>query len=149
MNPDNKYLVKGPIKIKTIIELISKHSINTNMGAHNIFLGQVRADFKSKSFQDKQSNVTSLIYSAYDEMAEKELSIINDESIQKFRLQSLHIFHSIGEVKAGEISLFVMTSSEHRENCFDSTKFIVEQVKKRVPIWKKEVYSDGSYRWIE
>jgi molybdopterin synthase catalytic subunit len=145
----NKFFIEGPITIEKITELISKHSMNTNTGAYNIFLGQVRADSKQDSLHNEQNRVIKIIYSTYNEMAKKEVNLIYDESMQKFKLHCVHIHHSLGEVKTGEISLFVMVSSEHRENCFDSTKFIVEQIKKRVPIWKKEVYTDGSYRWIE
>jgi molybdopterin synthase catalytic subunit len=57
--------------------------------------------------------------------------------------------HSIGEVKCGEISVLVLVSFAHREKCFESLKFIVNEIKTKVPIWKKEIYDDGSYRWIE
>ncbi len=140
--------VEGPINIKMISELITKHNAKTNVGAHEIFLGQVRADSKPDSQHPEQNTVIKILYSAYKEMAEKEMNLIHDESLQKFKLNCVHIHHSLGEVKTGEISLFVMVSSEHRENCFDSSRFIVEQIKKRVPIWKKEFYTDGSYRWI-
>lgn len=136
-------LVKGPISPKKVAELISEHQTKTDLGAHSLFLGQVRADEKN------ESKVVYIEYSAYDEMAEKEISNIKEDAIKKFELTCVHINHSLGNVKAGELSLLVMVSAPHRENCLESLKFIVSEIKKRVPIWKKEKFEDGSYRWVE
>lgn len=138
-----KHLFAGPIPAGKSSEMTAKHQSKTDIGAHAFFLGQVRAD------NAEGKTVISIIYSAYEEMAEKVLHEIKEEAFVKFNLTCAHIHHSIGEVKTGEISLMVMVSSEHRRAVFASLEWIVEQIKKRVPIWKKEILSDGSVRWIE
>jgi len=146
MNSNNKtykYFVNSPISSKIIDRLVSDNQSNLGLGAQSIFLGQVRADKNDKS------RVRSIQYSAYVEMAEKEIEKIKETVIKKFDLSNINIFHSIGEVKTGEISVLVLVSSAHREECFESLKFIVNEIKTKVPIWKKEIYEDGSYRWIE
>jgi len=135
--------VNSPISSKIIDRLVSDNQSNPGLGAQSIFLGQVRADKNDKS------RVRSIQYSAYVEMAEKEIEKIKETVIKKFDLSNINIFHSIGEVKTGEISVLVLVSSAHREECFESLKFIVNEIKTKVPIWKKEIYEDGSYRWIE
>ncbi len=82
-------------------------------------------------------------------MAEKEIAIIREETFGKYDMSCLHIYHSLGEVKVGEVSLFVMVSTAHRQDTFSALEFIVEQIKHKVPIWKKELFEDGTHRWIE
>lgn len=137
-----KNLIDGPITTEKMADLVAKHQVKTDIGAHSLFMGQVRAD----SDGDKQ--VVAIDYSAYEEMAEKVIAEIREEAFEKFTLRCLHIYHSIGEVKVGEMSLLVMVSSAHRKPVFPSLEWIVEQVKHRVPIWKKEIFDDGSHRWI-
>jgi molybdopterin synthase catalytic subunit len=138
-----KYFVNGPIDSEIISELFSNNQSDLKIGAQCIFLGQVRADEKDKS------RVQSIHYSAYAEMAEKEFEKIKKDTVNKFSLSTIKILHSVGEVKCGEISVLVLVSSAHRGECFESLKFIVNEIKTKVPIWKKEIYDDGSSRWIE
>ena len=65
-----------------------------------------------------------------------------------YDLSCAHIYHSIGEVKAGEMSLLVMVSASHRRDTFPALKYIVEQIKAKAPVWKKEIYEDESYKWV-
>ena len=74
---------------------------------------------------------------------------IKDDASKKFGLSNIVILHSSGEVKCGEISVLVLVSSAHRGECFESLEFIVNEIKSKVPIWKKEIYNDGSSRWVE
>ena len=92
--------------------------------------------------------VTGITYSAYAEMADKVISEIREEAFEKFTLRCLHVYHSIGMVPVGEMSLLVMVSSAHRGPVFPSLEWIVEQCKHRLPIWKQEHFDDGSHRWI-
>jgi molybdopterin synthase catalytic subunit len=150
INVEHKFLIKGPINVNMVSDLIVKHQTKHELGTHSLFLGQVRADeIILKEDTEKGSRVKSIVYSAYEEMAEKEIFNIKEDTIKKYSLNCLHIYHSIGEVKTGEISLLVMASSSHRENCFDSLRYVVNEIKNKVPIWKKEIFEDGSHRWIE
>ncbi len=139
----SKHLVKGSIASEFVSELISKHQTKDNLGAHAIFLGQVRAD------KLDEDSVIAIEYSAYEEMAEKEIHSLKEHYLQEYDLHCLHIYHSTGIVKTGELSLVVMVSAAHRQDTFDLLKDIVEQIKLKVPIWKKEMLSDGSERWIK
>lgn len=140
--PNKKNLIDGPITAAKMANLVEKHQHKTDIGAHSLFMGQVRAD----EVEGKQ--VVSITYSAYEEMAEKTISEIREEAFEKFELRCLHVYHSIGEVKVGEMSLLVMVSSAHRKPVFPSLEWIVEECKHRLPIWKKENMDDGSHRWI-
>jgi molybdopterin synthase catalytic subunit len=136
-------LVNGPIDPSFIAESIAKHAAKKNIGAHDIFLGQVRED----DIDGKK--VTGIEYSAYDAMAEESFHEIREEAFSKFDLTCMHIYHSTGLVKAGEISLFVFTSSMHRKPAFDACRHIVEEIKTRAPVWGKEIFDDGQFQWKE
>lgn len=133
--------VEGAIESAFIGDSIGKHQSKINIGAHHIFLGQVRSDL----IGDK--NVEAIEYTAYKEMAETEMYKIREAAFDKFNLICMHIYHSLGIVKAGEICLFVFVSAEHREASLDASKFIVEEIKAKVPIFGKELFKDDSHRW--
>jgi molybdopterin synthase catalytic subunit len=139
----HKVLVHGPISPAFIAESIAKHSSKTIIGAHNIFLGQVRKDLIHGKY------VKAIEYSAYEEMAEMEFSKIREEAFDKYELSCMHIYHSIGEIKAGEISLFVFVSTAHRKDLFEACSGVVEQIKMRVPIFGKEILENDTFVWKE
>lgn len=133
--------VDGAIAPSFIGESIAKHTTKTTIGAHDIFLGQVRADLiEGKS-------VTAIEYTAQTEMAELKFHEIREAAFSQFNLTCMHIYHSLGKVNAGEICLFVFVSSPHRQDAFDACRYLVEEVKKHVPIWGKELFEDESYVW--
>lgn len=136
-----KVFIDGPITPQFISDAISKHTSKTNIGAHSIFLGQIRADNIGGNI------VTGIEYEAYDKMAEKILEEIREECFEKFDVICMHIYHSIGLVKVGEISLFVFVSSKHRKTSFEACEWIVEEIKKRVPIFGKELFQNNEYQW--
>jgi len=136
-----KVFVDGPIKPLFIGEAIAKHQSKTSIGGHNIFLGQVRNDIIDGR------EVSAIEYTAYEEMAEPEFEKIREEAFNKFDLVCLHIYHSLGVVEAGEISLFVFTSSPHRDDSFKATRFIVNEIKAKVPIFGKELFTDSTFGW--
>jgi len=136
-------LVKGPITPEKIANSIAHHQMKTNIGAHDIFLGQVRADVI------EGKNVIAIDYSAYEEMANKVLDEIREAAFDKYDLTCAHIYHSIGEVKAGELCLFVFTSSKHRAMAFDACRYITEEIKEKAPVFGKELFEDGEHVWKE
>ncbi len=133
--------MQGPIPPAFIAESIQKHSSRTDIGAHSIFLGQVRADI----IEDKK--VTSIEYTAYEEMALEKMHQIREEIFEKYELTCMHVHHSLGNVAAGEISLFVFTSSVHRKPAVEACKEVVERIKSELPVWGKELFGDDSYQW--
>ena len=80
-------------------------------------------------------------------MAEEKFHVIREAIFEKYFLTCMHIYHSIGIVNAGEISLFVFASSIHRKDSIEACSEIVERVKKEVPIWGKEILEDEKYHW--
>ncbi len=136
-----KVLISGPIKSNFIADSIEKHSKKTNIGAHDIFLGQVRADVIENKI------VQAIEYSAYEEMAEDTFYEIREAMFKKYDLICTHIYHSLGKVKVGEICLFVFVSAKHRKDAFDACSEIVEQIKINVPVFGKEVFEDESFVW--
>jgi molybdopterin synthase catalytic subunit len=133
--------VEGAISSDFIGNSIAKHQSKTSIGAHNIFLGQVRADVIDAKV------VTAIDYSGYEEMANAKFHEIREAAFEKFELTCMHIYHSKGVVKIGEICLFVFVSAPHRKVVFKALEFIVEEIKVQVPIFGKELFEDDSHQW--
>lgn len=93
--------------------------------------------------------VSAIDYTAYEEMALEQMHKIRETIFEKYQLTCMHVYHSLGTVKAGEISLFVFTSSAHRKAAIAGCEEIVERIKKELPVWGKEVFEDASYQWKE
>jgi len=135
--------VNGPIHPQFIADSIAKHSTKKTIGAHDIFLGQVRGDVIDNK------TVQSIEYTTYEEMAEEKMHEIREAAFAKFELSCMHMYHSIGNIKAGEICLFVFVSSMHRSSAFEACRYIVEEIKANVPIWGKEIFEDQTFAWKE
>jgi molybdopterin synthase catalytic subunit len=110
-------------------------------GAIDVFLGVVRNNNKGR-------DVAYLEYDAYAPMAEKLMAELGQEAIEQFGLQKVALFHRTGRMEIGETSLLIALSAGHRAETFAAGKWLVDEVKKRVPVWKKEVWTDGE-EWIE
>ena len=138
-----KHLIDGPISSIFISQQIESHTSKTNIGAHATFLGQVRADLVSTK------TVTGIEYSAYEEMVAKTIKEIKNSLFERYDdLICIHIYHSTGLVMVGEKSLFVMVSSGHRKQAFQAIEDCVEQIKEKLPVWKKEIFQDGTHKWL-
>lgn len=133
--------IDGEITPQFISNSIAKHQTKTTIGAHNIFLGQVRADI----VDNKQ--VSSIEFSCYREMADKKLSEIREDTFAKYDLTCMHIYHSLGSVPVGGVCIFVFVSAPHRPKVYEATEYIVNRVKEEVPIFGKEVFETGEYQW--
>nr|WP_295932269.1 molybdenum cofactor biosynthesis protein MoaE [uncultured Dyadobacter sp.] len=138
-----KVFVQGPISPDFVSKSIASHQSKTGIGAHAIFLGQIRADVK------ESGAVTGIEYTAYEEMAEEAFHVIREAAFAKFELTCMHIYHSLGLVPTGEISLFVFVSSPHRRAAFEASEYIVEEIKANVPIFGKELTGDAGHVWKE
>src|SRR5688500_17507815 len=106
--------VKGKITGDFIASSITKHQSKTDIGAHSIFLGQVRAD------EIGGNRVRAIEYSTYEDMALAKMQEIREQVFGKYSLTCMHVYHSLGTVEAGEICLFVFTSSKHRKSAIDA-----------------------------
>ncbi|WP_179944493.1 molybdenum cofactor biosynthesis protein MoaE [Siansivirga zeaxanthinifaciens] len=132
---------QGAISSEFIGESIAKHQSKTSIGAHNIFLGQVRADVINNK------TISAIEYTAYEDMANIKFHDIREAAFEKFDLTCMHIYHSLGIVKAGEICLFVFVSAPRRKVVFKALEFIVEAIKADVPVFGKEIFEDDTHQW--
>ena len=132
---------EGAISPEFIATSISHHQKKTNIGAHQIFLGQVRSDLID------EKEVVAIEYSGHQDMANKVFHEIRENTFDKFDLTCMHIYHSIGTVKTGEICLFVFVSSKHRKEVQKAIEFTVEEIKSHAPIFGKELFEDSSHVW--
>jgi molybdopterin synthase catalytic subunit len=132
--------VEGAISAEFIGNSIAKHQSKTSIGAHQIFLGQVRAD------EIEGASVTAIQYTSYEDMANEKMHEIREDIFAKNAITCMHVYHSLGEVKTGEICLFVFVSSPHRKESQVVCNELVERVKNELPIWGKEL-SEQSENW--
>ncbi|SFW59776.1 molybdopterin synthase catalytic subunit [Sinomicrobium oceani] len=131
----------GAIPASFVGDSIAKHSSKTGIGAHSIFLGQVRAD------DVDGKKVTAIEYTAYEDMALKKMHEIREEIFARYPITCMHVHHSLGKVQTGEICLFVFTSSPHRKAATEACNELVERIKEELPVWGKELFTDEGYRW--
>lgn len=110
-------------------------------GAINLFLGVVRDNNLGRK-------VDHLVYDAYPSMAEKVMREIAGEACERFALADCAVLHRTGRLAIGETSLLVAVSCGHRAESFEAGHWLVNEIKKRVPVWKKEVW-EGGESWVE
>ena len=110
-------------------------------GAVATFIGTARD-------HNEGSKVISLEYEAYPEMAESELARLGEEARRKWKIHRIAIVHRVGVVRIGEPSVIVAVSAAHRQDALEACRFAIEELKKTVPIWKKEFFEGGEV-WIE
>jgi len=112
-------------------------------GAIVSFVGVAR----NSSNENPNTPVVRLDYEAYRPMAERELRAIADECVQRFGALRVVVHHRLGILEIGETAVAIQVESSHRSQAFDGCRYVIEEIKKRVPIWKREVYTDGS-TWV-
>lgn len=124
------------------IPAASPFSISSSAGALVAFDGIVRDHNEGRS-------VVALEYSAYVALAEREGESIVRDAIERFGLLAAACIHRTGALVIGDVAVRVWASAAHRTAAFAGCAFIIDEVKARVPIWKKETYVDGKPRWVE
>ena len=133
--------IQGPISVAFISAQIRKHQFKTNIGAHQIFLGQVRAD------PTDNGKIGGIENTAYEQMALERIEKIKEELIGKYPIRCMHIYHSLGMVKAGSCSLFILVSAAHSEGAYFACQELLGRVKRELPIWGKEIVDKVGYQW--
>ncbi len=138
----------GEVAVETAIttESLDGTEVFRTLGSHAdgavlIFQGRVRQTNEGRA-------VSSLGYEAYGEMANSELRAICHEAAQKFEIGAISSAHRVGELALGEVSIVVAVSAPHRDQCYDASRWVIEEVKARLPIWKHEHYVDGESHWV-
>ena len=114
---------------------------DNSAGALSVFIGNVRN-------RGRSGNVSEIYYEAYSEMAEQEMREIENEAHTKWGIKKLVAIHRIGNIKVGESSIIIGVSSEHRHEAFEACKYVINNVKTRVPIWKKEISVFSTLRFF-
>ena len=106
------------------------------------FAGTVRDTNEGRS-------VTAIDYSAYTSMAEAELGGILAEAEDRFGVSAIVVEHRVGALAPGDVSIAIVAAHAHRAPALDCTRFVIDEVKKRVPVWKRERYADGTREWVD
>src|SRR5574338_312943 len=130
-------LVDRPIDVSALIA----EAGDASCGAVSVFLGCVR------DVNDGRG-VTGIEYSAYRAMAEREMAAIATEAAGRFGVQRLVIEHRLGALALGDVSVAIVAAHAHRAPSLDATWFVIEELKRRVPVWKLEHYVDGAREWV-
>lgn len=111
-------------------------------GAVLLFLGTVRDHADGRP-------VRGLRYEAYEAMAAEVLDEIAREAADATGVRRLHVVHRTGELDVGEVSVAIAVSSPHRDESYRASRLVIEEIKRRLPIWKREFYTDGEAGWVE
>ena len=131
-------LVDRPINPASLVAEVS----GPDRGAVSLFLGTVRDTNDGRE-------VEGIDYSAYRSMAEAELERIIAEAGQRFGVNDLVVEHRIGTLALGDVSVGIAAAHAHRAPPLDSVRYVIEEIKKRVPIWKLEHYTDKTRSWVD
>jgi molybdopterin synthase catalytic subunit len=123
-------------------DVLAASLLGCGEGAIVTFEGRVRG-------RNREREVERLEYEAYEEMGGVVLEEIAARARDRFSLNRVRVTHRVGVLSPGEVALAVAVSAAHRAEAFDAARWIVEQIKARLPIWKHEVYADGSSQWVE
>ena len=131
-------IVERAIDVPALIREVS----SPDCGAVSLFIGTVRQESDGRS-------VDGIDYTAYTAMAEAELGKIVAEAGDRFGVTSLVAEHRIGSLQLGEVSVGIVAAHAHRAPAMDSVRYVIEEIKKRVPVWKLEHYTDGTRTWVD
>lgn len=110
-------------------------------GAIDIFVGTVRDNTDGRA-------VLRLEFEAYAGMAEKEMMRIIDEMISRWHINNVVMHHRVGTVGVGETAVLIAVGAARRDAAFEACRYAIDELKKRVPIWKKEIFTDGA-EWVQ
>ena len=131
-------LVIEPINADVVLDKVG----TDEDGAGLLFVGVVRDHNEGRS-------VKGVHYYAYEKMADLVLREIVEEATNSLGTDRIVVVHRLGKLKVGDISVAIAVSSPHRANSYEASRFIIEEINRRLPIWKKELYSDGNEEWVD
>lgn len=134
--------VEGPIAHNLLSEWSNHLSQQKDLGAFTFFCGQVRAD------QSEMGRVKGIEYSAYQKLVEAETQSFVKAHPLYHEIRLIKIAQSIGFVASGELSLLLLVATAHRKELLSFQQEMIEFLKFKVPVWKKEIFEDESHRWI-
>jgi len=132
------YLTRSPISLDTLLGEVSA----PEHGGTCVFLGTVR------NGPDEQG-VTAIEYSAYEEMVEVEFGRLLEDAGARWPEARVAVRHRLGVIPSGEASIAIAAAAPHRAQAFEACRFVIEEVKRRIPVWKKELRVDGTATWVD
>jgi molybdopterin synthase catalytic subunit len=132
------FLRESPLDLAALIAAVA----SSERGGVASFLGLVRDHHGGRA-------VRRLEYSAYAPMAEKECAAVVAEAHARWPQAQVALEHRIGALDIGDAAVAVAAAAPHRDDAFDACRYVIEEVKRRVPIWKREYYADGSVGWVD
>lgn len=131
-------LVRRPIDPLALLQRVSKPA----NGAVILFLGAVRQVNDGRA-------VTGIDYAAYEGMAASELLSIVNDGASRFGTSDIAVEHRLGELAVEDISVAIAVGHPHRDAAYAVSRWVIEELKRRVPIWKREHYADGDRQWVD
>lgn len=130
-------IIDGPIDVTAILRRVARDA----NGATVLFVGTVREVNDGRG-------VLGIEYTAYRSMAERELRTIIEEAAALADSNDIAVEHRLGELALGDCSVAIAAACPHRERAFEAARYIIEEIKQRVPVWKREQYVDGTREWV-
>jgi molybdopterin synthase catalytic subunit len=132
------FLRAEPLDLARLVDAVT----SPERGGISTFLGLVRNQHGGRP-------VVRLEYSAYAPMVEQECAVIIDEARARWPTAQVALEHRIGALDIGDAAVVVAAAAPHRDEAFAACRYVIEEVKRRVPIWKREYYADGSVGWVD
>jgi molybdopterin synthase catalytic subunit len=132
------YLTRTPLSLDQLVAQVSSPAC----GGTCVFLGTVRNG-------PDENGVQAIEYSAYEEMVEAEFGRLVADAATRWPDARIAVRHRLGTIPAGEASIGIAAAAPHRAQAFEACRFVIEEVKRRIPVWKKEVHLDGSEIWVD
>jgi molybdopterin synthase catalytic subunit len=132
------YLTRTPLSLDQLVAQVSSPAC----GGTCVFLGTVRNG-------PEESGVQAIEYSAYEEMVEAEFGRLVADAAARWPDARIAVRHRLGTIPAAEASIGIAAAAPHRAQAFEACRFVIEEVKRRIPVWKKELRLDGSEIWVD
>jgi len=133
-----RYLTRDPLPDERLLAEVSA----PERGGTCLFLGTVRNG-------PEEQGVTAIEYSAYEEMVEAEFGRLLADADARWPEARIAVRHRLGVIPSGEASIAIAAAAPHRAEAFEACRFVIEEVKRRIPVWKKELHEDGTEVWVD
>ena len=132
------FLIREPITVDALLAEVS----SAERGGTCLFLGTVRNG-------PEEHGVTAIEYSAYEQMVEAEFGRLLADATARWPEARIAVRHRLGTIPVGAASIAIAAAAPHRAQAFEACRFVIEQVKRRIPVWKKELRVDGTEVWVD